>query len=150
MTIDLTKCSRSDLLTVMHNARRRGDPEAMRLRLAAALELQGRYSQDYDDPIAGACHGTLALKDQCRFEVKGTRHKANRSRAAIRNRSEYDFMVLVARGQSEGSGFELLLAGGLGQGTVEYIVATNPDRFPQDAVVAARARLIEHGVALPA
>ncbi|WP_162559689.1 hypothetical protein [Methylobacterium radiodurans] len=58
-------------------------------------------------------------------------------------------MTDCTRRQTQGTSFVLLVEAGLGTCTDEYIVATNPDRFPQDAVAAARARRIAHGVVLP-
>lgn len=149
MPVDLKTCSLADLTTIMGNARRRGGPEAQAARLAAALELQDRERRARTDPVAGACLGTITLMDQCRFEQTGRHLKSNRSRQAIRNHGEIAFMTLVARGQSAGSGFELLLAGGLGVCTIEYLVVAHFDRFPADAVEAAKARLLAHGIPLP-
>ncbi len=148
MTIDLKTCSLTGLTTIMSNARRMGGSEAEAARLAAALELQDRHRQAHADPVAGACHGTIALMDHCRFEQTGKRLKSNRSRQAIKNHGEIAFMELVTRGKSEGSGFELLLAGGLGRCTVEYLVVAHFERFATDAVEAAKARLLAHGIPL--
>lgn len=139
----------SPLLTTMSKARRLGGPEAAALRSAAALAFQDHYRQAHPDPVAGACHGTIALMDQCRFEETGRHLKSNRSRQAIRNHGEIRFMTLIARGQSAGSGLDLLLAGGLGKCSIEYLVVAHFERFPADAVEAAKARLIAHGIPLP-
>jgi len=149
MPIDLKTCTTTGLTTIMSNARRKGGSEAQSARLAAALELQDRERRTHADPVAGACLGTIALMDQCRFEETGRNLKSNRSRQAIRNHGEIEFMTLVARGQSAGSGFELLLAGGLGVCTIEALVVAHFDRFPADAVEAAKARLTAHGIPLP-
>jgi hypothetical protein len=149
MAIDLKTCSLTGLATIMSNARRIGGSEAEATRRAAALELQDRHRQAHADPVAGACHGTIALMDHCRFEQTGKRLKSNRSRQAIRNHGEIAFMELVTQGKSEGSGFELLLAGGLGVCTVEYLVLAHFDRFEDHVVEAAKARLVAYGIPLP-
>jgi len=99
--------------------------------------------------VAGACHGTIALMDQCRYEQTGTRRKSNRSQQAIRNHGEIGFMTLVALGKSEGSCFTLLVMSGLGVCTIEALVAAHFDRFPAETVAAAKARLVAHGIPLP-
>ncbi|MGY6286084.1 hypothetical protein ACXIT0_24875 [Methylorubrum extorquens] len=137
------------LTTTMSKARRLGGPEAAAMRFAAAVEFQDHYRQAHPDPVAGACHGTIALMDHCRFERTGRHLKSNRSRQAIRNHGEIGFMTLVARGKSEGSGFELLVSSGLGQCTIEYLVVAHFEQFPADAVESAKARLLAHGIPLP-
>ena len=137
------------LTTAMNKARRLGGPEAAALRYAAALELQDHYRQAHPDPVAGACHGIIALMDHCRYEQTGTRRKSNRSRQAIKNHGEIGFMTLVALGKSEGSGFTLLVTGGLGVCTIESLVVAHFERFPAEAVAAAKARLLAHGIPLP-
>ncbi|MDQ0519987.1 hypothetical protein [Methylobacterium gregans] len=47
-------------------------------------------------------------------------------------------MTDCARRRTQGTGFVLLVEAGVGTCTVEYIVATDPDRIPQDAAAAAR------------
>lgn len=149
MPIDPKTCSITGLTTIMSNARKKGGPEAQAARLAAAVELQDRERRAHADPVSGTCLGTILLMDQCRFEETGRHLKSNRSRQAIRNHGEIAFMTLVARGQSAGSGFKLLLAGGLGVCTIEALVVGHVDRFPADAVEAAKGRLIAQGVPLP-
>jgi hypothetical protein len=46
----------------------------------------------------------------------------------------------------ETEGFMMLVEAGLGDQTGEYVVVQNADRFPPEAVSAAKKRLIEHGV----
>lgn len=149
MKIDLTKCSVPQLETMMDNAQRSTKPEAPDVYRAAAIELFRRRGSDYTDPVIAGCWGAIALLDRCRYEKTGKRLKAQYSLRSIQNNGEIAFMTYCALGKSQGTGFVLLVEAGLGQCTVEYIVATNSDRFPQDAVAAARARLIEHGVELP-
>lgn len=149
MILNLKTLPVSALLTIMSNARRQGGKEAEIARVAAALEVQDRERHAHADPVAGACHGTIVLMDHCRFEQTGTRRKSNRSRQAIRNHGEIGFMTRVVLGKSEGSGFELLLSGGLGVCTVEFLVVAHFDRFPAEAVAAAKARLRAHGIPLP-
>jgi hypothetical protein len=40
----------------------------------------------------------------------------------------------------------MLVEAGLGDQTGEYVVVQNADRFPPEAVSAAKKRLVEHGV----
>lgn len=75
-------------------------------------------------------------------------HTMDHSLATL-TKASVAFMILVARDQSAGSGFELLLAGGLGVCTIEALVVAHFERFPADAVEAAKARLVAHGVPLP-
>ena len=51
-----------------------------------------------------------------------------------------------ALNKNETEGFMMLVEANLGDQTGEYVVAQNPDRFPPEAVAAARKRLVEHGV----
>ncbi|OHV18253.1 hypothetical protein BK022_00335 [Methylorubrum extorquens] len=149
MLIDLTKLTDAQLETLMNNARASTKPEAPALYRAAAVELFRRRGSDYTDPVIAGCWGAIALLDRCRYEKTGKHLKSTYSvRSMIRN-GEIAFMTDCARGKTQGTGFVLLVEAGLGTCTVEYIVAANPDRFPEDAVLSARARLAEHGVALP-
>lgn len=149
MANDLTKRSVTELENMMDNARKSSKPEAPEVYRAAAVELFRRRGSDYTDPVVAGCWGAIALLDRCRYEKTGKRLKARYSLRSIQNNGEIAFMTDCARGRTQGTGFVLLVEAGLGTCTVEYIVATNPDRFPQDAVAAARARLIAHGVVLP-
>ncbi|GJD77530.1 hypothetical protein GCM10007886_20770 [Methylobacterium gregans] len=56
----------------------------------------------------------------------------------MRRNGEIAFMTDCARRRTQGTGFVLLVEAGVGTCTVEYIVATDPDRIPQDAAAAAR------------
>ncbi|KQT90360.1 hypothetical protein [Methylobacterium sp. Leaf466] len=148
--IRTAKASTLTALTMtMSKARRLGGPEAAALRSAAAVRLQDRFRQAHPDPVAGACHGTIALMDHCRYEQTGTRRKSNRSRQAIKNHGEIGFMTLVALCKSERSGFTLLVTGGLGVCTIESLVLAHFERFPTKAVAAAKAYLLAHGIPLP-
>ena len=149
MKIDLTKRSIVELETMMDNAQKSTKPEAPDVYRAAAVELFRRRGSDYNDPVIAACWGAIALLDRCRYKKTGKHRKSNYSVRSIQNNGEIAFMTYCALGKSQGTGFALLVEAGLGTCTVEYIVATNPDRFPQDAGKAARARLIEHGVPIP-
>lgn len=149
MAIDPTKLADAQLETLMNNAQKSDRPEAAGIYRAAAVELFRRRGSDHTDPVVAGCWGAIALLDRCRYEKTGKRLKSTYSLRSMRRNGEIAFMTDCARGQTQGTGFVLLVEAGLGTCTVEYIVATNPDRFPQDAVAAARARLIAHGVVLP-
>ncbi|MBN6824498.1 hypothetical protein JRF84_33590 [Methylobacterium organophilum] len=147
MKIDVTKCTDAQLETLMANAVKSKDPTAAEVWRSAAIEVHRRGGSDYTDPVVAACHGALALLDKARFETTGQRRKSNYSLRSIQNNGEIAFMTYCALGKSQGTGFKLLVERGLGHYTVEHIVATNPDRFPVEAVTSARARLAEHGIA---
>ena len=49
----------------------------------------------------------------------------------------------------ETQGFVALVGADMAEFTGEYVVAQFPDRFQKYVVEAARAPLVEHGVALP-
>lgn len=149
MKIDLTKYSVAQLETLMDNAQRSPKPDAPDTYRAAAVELFRRRGSDYTDPVVAGCWGAIALLERCRYEKTGKRLRSTYSVRSMRRNGEIAFMTDCARGKTQGTGFALLVEAGLGSCTVEYIVATNPDRFPQDAVLAAQTRLAEHGVALP-
>ncbi|MFG5121725.1 hypothetical protein [Methylorubrum sp. POS3] len=149
MPIDLTKLTDAQLETLMNNAQASTKPEAPALYRAAAVELFHRRGSDYTDPVIAGCWGAIALLDRCRYEKTGKHLKSNYSVRSMRRNGEIAFMTDCARGKTQGTGFVLLVEAGLGPQTVEFIVASNPDRFPVDAVAAARTRLAEHGVALP-
>lgn len=148
MKIDVTKCTDAQLETLMANAVKSKDPTAAEVWRCAAIEVHRRGGGDHTDPIVAACHGALALLDKARFETTGKRLKSNYSRRSIKNNGEIAFMTYCALGKSQGTGFKMLIERGLGRYTVEHIVATNPDRFPVEAVVSAKTRLAEHGVDL--
>ncbi|GJD66247.1 hypothetical protein [Methylobacterium frigidaeris] len=150
MTIDLLKLSNAQLETLMDNAQASAKPEASKVYREAAVELFRRRGSDYTDPVIAGCHGALALLDRCRFEKTGKRLKSNYSLRSIRNNGEIAFMTDCALGNTQGTGFQILVENGLGTCTVEYLVATHPERFPAAAVASARARLTDSGVTLPA
>jgi len=134
---------------MMTNARKSKAPGAAEVYRAAAVELFRRHGSEHDDPVIGNCWGALALLDRCRFEKTGQHRKSQHSIKSIKHNGEIAFMTACARGKTEGTGFALLVEAGLGQCTVDYTVAANPGRFPQDAVVSAQVRLANHGVPLP-
>lgn len=148
MKIDVTKCTDAQLDTLMANALKSKAPEATAVWEAAAIEVYRRGGSDYTDPMVSACHGALALLSKARFETTGQRRKPTYSLRSIKNNGEIAFMTYCALGKSQGTGFKLLIDRGLGRYTVEHIVATNPERFPVEAVVSAKARLAEYGIAL--
>ncbi|MDA9391322.1 hypothetical protein WN73_11640 [Bradyrhizobium sp. CCBAU 45394] len=149
MKKDLTTLTLKELEIMMTNARKSTSPNATDVYRAAAVELFRRHGSDYTDPVIADCWGALALLDRCRYEKTGKRLKSQHSVNSIKRNGEIAFMTACARGKTEGTGFVVLVEAGLGQCTVEYIVATNPDRFPPDAVSSARSRLSDHGVPLP-
>lgn len=146
MKIDLTKLSDAQLQTMMDNALKSNDPAASNVHRSAAVELARRAGSDHADPVVAGCWGAIALLDRCRYEKTGKRHRAQYSLRSIRRNGEIAFMTDCARGRTQGTGFTLLVEAGLGQCTVEYIVASNPHRFPPDAVQSAQARLAENGI----
>lgn len=149
MKIDVTKCSDQQLETLMANALKSKDPQASAVWHAAAIEVHRRGGSDHTDPVVAACHGALALLDKARFETTGYRRKSMYSLRSIKNNGEIAFMTYCALGKSQGTGFKLLIERGLGAYTVEYVVASHPDRFPIEAVMSAKARLAESGAPVP-
>ncbi|MBR0907389.1 hypothetical protein [Bradyrhizobium liaoningense] len=150
MKKNLNTLTIKELEIMMTNARKSAAPEAPDVYRAAAIELFSRHRNEHTDPVIGNCWGALALLDRCRYEKTGQRRKSQHSIKSIKHNGEIAFMIACARGKTQGTGFALLVEAGLGQCTVDYTVAANPDRFPQDAVLSAQVRLANHGVPLPA
>jgi len=71
-----------------------------------------------------------------------------RTRQKIANKGVLQSLVEWTKGKTETNGFKLLVEAGMPEFTGEHLVARYVDRFPDDVVALARARLSEHGIPL--
>jgi hypothetical protein len=114
-----------------------------------SCELVANENDDPADPMVREFFLTLAAYEQLLTEKNGKTTAAARTRQKIKNKGVKQSLIDWTRQKSETSGFRWLTEKGLPDHTAEYIVVKHSNRFPEDVVGLARARLLEHGIQPP-
>lgn len=147
--MDAEKISRIDdpqaLKNLKDNARRLGRDDIYWLAFRRLSELEG---MQFDDPMERAFHDVLNAYEQLLTEKNGRTTSASRTRQKLKNKGVRQCLIDWTMGQPT-DGFRLLVDKGLVELTAEYLVIRFAERFPSDAVEAARKRLQEADVADP-
>jgi hypothetical protein len=114
-----------------------------------SCELVANENDDPNDPMVREFFLTLAAYEQLLTEKNGRTTAAARTRQKIKNKGVKQSLIDWTLQKAETSGFRWLLEKGLSDHTAEYIVAKYSNRFPEEVVRLAKARLVEHGIQLP-
>jgi|SRR6185437_13563888 len=112
--------------------------------------LAGNENDDPNDPLVREFFVTLAAYEQLLTEKNEKTTVAARTRQKIKNKGVHQSLIEWTRQKTETSGFRWLTEKGLSDHTAEYIVMKYANRFPDNVVALARARLIENSIQLPA
>lgn len=131
---------------LMENARKLDREDIYQAAFRRLGQIQGK---DHSDPVIAQFWAAISAVEETLRQKHGKAVKANYTRRKAKNVGEIQCLIDWAFKSSETEGFKLLVDAGLGDQTGEYVVVMNYDRFPPDAVAAAKKRLIFHGV-LPA
>jgi hypothetical protein len=144
---------------VLKKVRELGDDEAVTAVFRRQVELSLPTAHpdrvtypvdDPNDPMVRDFHHGLIVYEQVLSEKNGRPTSARRTRDMLqRGKPIRKILEDWARRSGETPGFEILVKRGLPQHTGEYELVKYFDQFPEDVVQRARARLLQHGVALP-
>lgn len=133
------------LRSLMANARRLGREDVYWNAFRRLSELEGL---DLSDPLERDFYRVLNAYEQLLTEKNGRTMKASRTRQKMMNKGVMQCLIDWAVGNPT-EGFRLLVDKGQPELTAEYLVTKYKDRFDDDVVESARARLVEHGAGLP-
>ena len=131
------------LLANAQRLKREDVANACRVRI---YELSGI---DHDDPVERRLWQAVAAYEETLREKHGRKQKASYTRRKIAAKGALQTLTDWAMEPNVTPGFEALVAAGAARFTGEYVVVEYADRFPPEAVAAARAKLLTHGVSLP-
>lgn len=131
---------------LMKNAERLNATELAAACRRRLFELSG---VDEADPLDRRLWQAVAALEETLREKHGRTQVAGYTRRKIRDDGAVATLSGWALKPKVTEGFTALVAACMAEFTGEYVVAQFPDRFEPHVVEAARARLVEHGVALP-
>jgi hypothetical protein len=128
------------LRNLMANAKRLNRDDIWREAFLRLCSLEGG---DQDDPLHRDFYATLAAYEELLTEKNGRTTRANRTRQKLRNKGVIQCLEDWATAPAGTDGFNLLINLGMVELTGEYLVMKYPDRFSQEAVRAASARMAQ-------
>lgn len=128
---------------LMENALKKGRRDIYQAAFRRLGEINGK---DHNDPVVRQFWVAVAAVEEVLRQKHNKRVKANYTRRKAAEVGEIKCLTDWALKKNETEGFLMLVESGLGDQTGEYVVVHNPDRFPPDAVAAAKQRLIKYGV----
>lgn len=128
------------LRRLMANAKRLNRDDIWREAFLRLCTLEGG---NQDDPLHRDFYATLAAYEELLTEKNGRTTRANRTRQKLKNKGVVQCLEDWATAPSGTDGFNLLISLGMVELTGEYLVMKYPDRFSQEAVRAASARMAE-------
>jgi len=131
---------------LMINAQKAG---AVDLVTACKRRLFQLGGVDIEDPVERRLAEAVAALEEIYREKHGRAQQAGYTRRKIDRAGAVATLSDWALKPGVTPGFLTLVEAGLAEFTGEYVIAEYPDRFEAHVVEAARARLVEHGVALP-
>lgn len=147
---DVTKLKTlEECRTVMGRARQQGLEDVYRDVFGRYCDLAGAAADDPEDPLVRDVYEMLAAYEQLLTEKNGKTTLASRTRRKIKDKGVLATLTDWTKGKTETEGFTTLVENGLSKYTGEYLVVRYRDRFEDDLVEKAKARLEEHGVDLP-
>jgi hypothetical protein len=126
------------LRNLMANAKRLNRDDIWREAFLRLCCLEGG---DQTDPLHRDFYATLAAYEELLTEKNGRTTRANRTRQKLRNKGVIQCLEDWAMAPGGTDGFNLLISLGMAKLTGEFLVMKYPDRFSQEAVRAARARM---------
>lgn len=139
----------SKLLTVnearnlMENAKKNNRMDIYQAAFRRLGQIQG---QNHSDPVIAQFWAAISAVEETLRLKHGKAVKANYTRRKVKKVGEIQCLIDWALKRHETEGFKLLVRAGLGDQTGEYVVVKNSERFPPDAVAAAKKRLVENDV----
>jgi hypothetical protein len=139
----------SECRTVMARAKAKGLDDFYQEVFRRYCDLVGNQHDDPSAPLVRDFYETLAAYEQLLTEKNGSTTAASRTRQKIANKGVHQPLIEWTRGKTETNGFLLLVGKGLPEYTGEYLVVRYRDRFPEDVVELAKARLVGHAIKLP-
>ena len=138
------------------------DASSVRRLLANAVRLNEEHLADacrkrlYEletpeasDPVEKRLWQAVVAYEQTLREKHGRKQPAAYTRRKIAAKVAVQTLTDWALGKNVTPGFEALVKSGSAEFTGEYVVVEFADRFPPEAVAAAKKKLIDHGVELP-
>lgn len=128
---------------LMANALKLGRNDVYQAAFRRLGEIEGGNNTD---PVIRAFWSAVAAVEEVLRQKHGKSVKANYTRRKAAKVGEISCLTDWALKKNETEGFQMLLQAGLGDQTGEYVVVNYPDRFPVEAVEAAKKRLLDHGV----
>jgi hypothetical protein len=126
------------LRNLMHNAKRLKRDDIWQQAFRRLCELEGL---DQADPLHRDFFATLRAYEELLTQKNGRTTRASRTRQKLRNKGVIQCLEDWATSSAPTEGFDLLVNSGMPELTGEHLVIKYADRFSQDAVAAAKARL---------
>lgn len=126
---------------MMDNAQKKNRPDIYQAAFRRLAQLEGK---DHDDPVVRQFWSAIAAVEEILRQKHGRTVRAAYTRRKVAKVGEVSCLTDWAMKKQETEGFRMLVEAGLVDQTGEYVVANNPDRFPPEAVAAAKKRLSEH------
>lgn len=134
----------------LDNVKRLGRDDLYPAALRRLCELSGQPHDGPHDPVVPAFWRAIAAAEEILRNKHGKTVRLARTRQKIERVGVHRTVEDLALGKQESEGFRILVENGLGDLTAEYIVLSHAARFSPEAVIAARGRLEQAGIALPA
>jgi hypothetical protein len=132
-----------DLRRLMANAKRLNRDDVWREAFLRLCSLEGG---DQTDPLHRDFYTTLAAYEELLTEKNGRTTRASRTRQKLKNKGVIQCLEDWAIAPGGTDGFNLLINLGMVELTGEYLVMKYPDRFSEEAVSAAGARMAVAGI----
>lgn len=128
---------------LMANARRLGREDLVLKCQMRIAELAGR---DYNDVLEREFWIAVAAAEEYATQKNGKTTKLSRTRQKEKRVGIKQCLLDWALDPGDTDGFKFLIAAKQPELTGEAIVLRHADKFPQNAVTMARAKLEQHGV----
>jgi hypothetical protein len=129
-----------ELRNLMVNAKRLNRDDVWREAFVRLCSLEGVNEAD---PLYRDFYATLAAYEELLTEKNGRTTRASRTRQKLKNKGVIQCLEDWAIASVGTDGFNLLVSKGMAELTGEYLVMKYPDRFSQEAVSAASARMAQ-------
>jgi len=131
---------------LMQNALARGEEGLARLCMRRIFELGGA---DQTDPLTRRLWQVVTAYEETLRIKHGRAQRATKTRKQIETKGAMATLAALAMDKVVTPGFVAVIESGMAEFTGEYVVLEYANRFDDDVVQAARARLEGFGVALP-
>lgn len=146
MTFDPKKLTSQEQVRLLQaNASRLGRTDIVTQCKRRLFELAG---VNIDDPVEARLWQAVAAYEEILREKHGRRQTASYTRRKIEQKGAIRTLTDWALEPKVTPGFEALVQNDLAEFTGEFIVVEYSDKFPEDAVAAAREKLESHNIKL--
>lgn len=126
---------------MMNNARKKERPDVYQAAFRRLVQIE---SKAHEDLVVRQFWAAVAAVEEVLREKHGRTVRAAYTRRKAAKVGEIRCLIDWAMKKHETEGFKMLVEAGLADQTGEYVVVQNLDRFPPEAVTAARKRLAGH------